>query len=80
MKYPTIPAGTLCRIERTNGTYIPRRLDYREALGIPAAPCPTCHRRITVPRRVRRWIHLIDLAPDEISWLLENREVVCENH
>jgi len=76
-KYPTIPAGTLCRIATSDGEYLPNRLDFREALGLSSLPCPTCHRRLTHPRILRTYRHISDLQPEELRWVFEHREVMA---
>lgn len=75
-KYPNIPAGTLCRIATSEGEYTPRRLDFRETLGLGSLPCPTCNHRITHPKIIRTWRHVSDLKPEELLFVLEHREVM----
>jgi hypothetical protein len=68
-----VPAGTLCRIEKTDGDYLPKRPEYRERLGLSKAICPTCQRKITKPREVREWNSLYDLSNRDIQYLFDHR-------
>jgi hypothetical protein len=49
----------------------------RARLGLGPRPCPTCHRRRTVPRpEARRRPSLFDYPRDELLDMLNNRQVM----
>lgn len=56
--------------------YDPADPTIRERLGLGPRPCPTCHRKQTIPQQVKTWRRLDDLTAAEIRYLLERREVM----
>lgn len=58
-----IPPGTLCRIAKTNGEWVPQK--WRRYLGITARPTSATHQ---APKR------LSDLPAKTLKAMLENRE------
>jgi hypothetical protein len=57
--------------------------EIRELLGLGPRPCPTCHRKATVPSvdrplpRRGKFGWMLDVKPDELLSLLDGREVMA---
>jgi hypothetical protein len=66
-----------------NQNYDPADPEIRSRLELGPRPCPTCHRKSTVPREDRpaprhgKFGWMIDLKSDELLSLLEGREVMA---
>lgn len=68
-----VPAGTLNRIAKSDGEYLPQNPEYRQRLGLSVATCPKCLRKITRPREVRTYKSLFDLSTSDLQYLMEHR-------
>jgi hypothetical protein len=57
-----IPRGTLCRIVKTGGAYLPHNRIYLAALGLKRKPTPRAPRS------------LFDMPPAALKWMFEHRK------
>lgn len=57
-----IPRGTLCRIVKTGGAYLPQNRLYLAALGLKRKPTPRAPRS------------LFDYPPAALRWMFEHRK------